>query len=662
MSLVLLSPRWRPFPIVKPAGPHLLINCLWSVRLSAQAYYAPIRYAYTRAATEGGKTYKLRRIQFARPQQASSEFYSYTPLRRPGSNIRLIEILPGDGVYILCKLHIADLDNITSFAIDGKPRTYEALSYTWDHQTLAKTVICDGKVLYVAQNIYDALHTLRRPTSSRIFWIDAICINQSDTDERSHQVGLMRFIYNRATLVTSWLGKEDEYTAPAINLIDRIVKNHVSADVSLKAHPSAIWDNRMMDKMDLPHFPSFEWEALAQLFKQAYFRRIWVVQEMVVASKAVVRCGFMTIRWDYVEYIAQSLLSTGWVRALKQVYGSEVTPQFAQTISNCKGSFSELRGGQGIPLSLLLSATRRFQATDPKDKVIALVGLADHRSLGVSASTILNYSKPVANLYTEITGYLIHNERSLNLLSSVEDISDRRVAGLPSWVPDYSVRQHPTILGTSIRVAHLNFHAAGDTSVSVRWPPSSRVLFVDGFCYDDAEIVSTDSLEQHSDDKHVIRQWLQIAEPLIRRGVIGIDEFWMTIIGNQRTDIYPASEQYGTHLERYVSHATTARQGSLGAKDARDHSTTANSLFSQAALGYLAPCRKFFTTKGGCIGLGPRSMRPEDLVCILSGGRVPFVLREEGNYHRLVGESYVLGLMDGQAVKNKTMFREFRLH
>ena len=417
-----------------------------------------------------------------------------------------------------------------------------------------------------------------------------------------------------------------------------------------------------MDAMKLPHFPSYEWEALARLFERAYFRRIWIVQELVVSSMAVVRCGHQTIRWEHVEYIARSLLSTGWVGALKQIYGVNVTPNFVQTISNCRASFNEVKGGRGIPLSLLLSATRRFQATDVRDKIIAVVGLAGSPAVGMPVSRILDYERPVAQLYREVTGYLIQSQRSLTLLSSVEDFSYRRFHELPSWVPDYSVWQRHTVLGAGIRVSHLNFRAAGHKPFSARWTEGSDFLAVDGFCQDKIGVVSEESLEHNTQSTAIISQWLQIAEPLIRNGALGIDGFWQTLIGDQGRHIYPAPEQYGTHFENYLAHATARKAGYPGVPRSQEILTVsekANPLLQQAALGYVAPYRKFFTTKKGTIGLGPRSMRPGDLVCILSGGRVPFIVRVEGPYFRLIGESYVYGLMEGEAVKDGIEIQEF---
>ncbi len=608
--------------------------------------------------------YRLLQVQLRRHSQQSSERYSYNQLPKDGSKIRLIELLGGDNPQIHCRMHVVDLEDTRSLPSNGRCGKYEALSYTWQNQTLSDYVICNGKVLYVTQILYDALRTLRRVTTSRLLWIDQLCINQEDVTERNCQVRLMRLIYNRADLVIAWLGPEDEYTAAAFQLIQTIFTKHVSPDVSLDAEPEAIWDKQQMDAMGLPHFPSFAWEALARLFERPYFRRTWVVQEVVVASDIIIRCGSFTISWEYVEYIARSLLATGWIRALKKVYGSNCIPNYVQTISNIKASFSELKGGPGIPLSLLLNASRRFGATDPRDKAIALVGLADYQSLGSSATAVLDYSKSVEDLYTEVTGHLIKRERSLNLLSSVEDIVDRVSMHLPSWVPNYSIWQRHTILGSSIRVPHLNFHAAGNSPVVARWQTGSRVLELDGIFYDTIEIVSTNSLDRQTEDQNVVLEWLYLTEPLIRRG-FKIEGFWRALIGERKKGDFPGPEQYGTPFEGYLAHARTHQQGYTQTLDTRrrqDSSSITNPLVKQATLGYVAPHRKFFTTTKGLIGLGPRSMRAGDIICIMSGGRVPYVLRDERNHHRLIGEAYVHGLMEGQAVDVNTKFHRIRIH
>ena len=628
---------------------------------TSRAYFShdpPAKHSHERSC------YRLRQVQLRRHSQQSSERYSYDQLPKDGSKIRLIELLGEDDPQIHCKMHVVDLEDTRSSTNSGRRGGYEALSYTWQSQTLSDYIICNGKVLYVTQTLYEALRTLRRATTSRLLWIDQLCINQEDVTERNCQVRLMRLIYNRADLVIAWLGLEDEYTAAAFQLVHIIFTKHVSPDVSLDAEPEAIWDKQQMNAMGLPHFPSFPWEALARLFERPYFRRTWVVQEVVVASDIIIRCGSFALSWEYVEYIARSLLATGWIRALKKVYGSNCIPNYVQTISNIKASFSEIKGGPGVPLSLLLNASRRFGATDPRDKAIALVGLADQRSLGSSATAVLDYSKSVEDLYTEVTGHLIKREKSLNLLSSVEDIVDRIYMSLPSWVPNYSIWQRHTILGSSIRVSHLNFHAAGNSQVMARWQTGSRVLELDGICYDTIENVSTSSLDRQTEDEDVILEWLHLTEPLIRRG-FRIEGFWRALIGERKKGDFPGPEQYGTPFDSYLAHAISHQHGHTQILDTRrrqDPSGITNPLVKQATLGYVAPNRKFFTTTKDLIGLGPRSMSKGDVICIMSGGRVPYVLREEGDHHRLIGEAYVHGLMEGQAVDANTRFHRIRIH
>ena len=115
---------------------------------------------------------KLRQVQLRRHSQQSFERYSYNQLPKDGSKIRLIELLGGDDPQIRCKMHVVDLEDTRSFPSNGRRGKYEALSYTWQSQTLSDYVICNGKLLSVMPALYEALRTLRRATASRLLWID----------------------------------------------------------------------------------------------------------------------------------------------------------------------------------------------------------------------------------------------------------------------------------------------------------------------------------------------------------------------------------------------------------------------------------------------------------------------------------------------------------
>ena len=147
-------------------------------------------------------------------------------------------------------------------------------------------------------NLYHALQKLRsfnRQTPSlngavmqkkTHIWIDAICINQYNLDEQIAPVAMMENIYKGAQLVICWLGKEDRYTGPALHLINhlaRIPKEQYNLHRSLgSARPGT---------------SQKDWEALVAFFRRPYFRRAWIVQELILAPCVIVFCGSYEISW-----------------------------------------------------------------------------------------------------------------------------------------------------------------------------------------------------------------------------------------------------------------------------------------------------------------------------------------------------------------------------
>ncbi|KAI0417841.1 heterokaryon incompatibility protein-domain-containing protein [Xylaria grammica] len=133
--------------------------------------------------------------------------YFYLSLRAANGStkIRVLHLLPGSGRdRIACRLEVQDLDH----GID------KALSYVWGKRQDPKPIWVDGQLFQITGNLYEILLNLRRPSTSRVLWIDAICINQSDLEEKLHQVRLMGEIYSNARIVTIWLSGQ----TPGVNL------------------------------------------------------------------------------------------------------------------------------------------------------------------------------------------------------------------------------------------------------------------------------------------------------------------------------------------------------------------------------------------------------------------------------------------------------------
>ena len=617
------------------------------------------RQNHVQAKPQGDQERRLL-VEYFQPPDIPWDYYTYNALPEKTSLIRLVELLPGGTIdQIRCRIHHVDLDNLPRSPSSSIQRiTYEALSYTWDSQLFYQFVWCDGKVLPVTQNLHDALKRIRQPGSSILLWVDAICINQMDVAERNHQLGLMRQIFNRAHQVIAWLGEEDTDTKSAFALVERI--SAVTTNVTPEAVRDNFWTPQFMENVGLPRLPSAQWYILSKLFGRPYFKRIWIIQELVVSTNVIARYGSLTIRWEHIERVGRLLLATGWREAFNiRSRTSPRAPVFQKTISNIKRSFKKPQRGRGMTLSLLLCITRRFLATDPRDKVIALIGLANNVNVHNGKSVLPNYSKSTAELYRDVTGFSIVQERSLALLSNVEDISDRQISNLPSWVPDYSVWRSELVFGYPI--SRIQYGAAGASETAVRWTTGSCILAVEGFQYDKVEGVSSSAFDDTQRHKEIVLEWLNMAEPLLRRKTLGIDAFWRTLLGDCDRDTHPCPKHWAGHFASYLLLVEGQKTSAFWPTTTEADIAIGNASVFQASLEYVAWRRKFFTTQNGHIGLGPLSMKRGDSVCILKGGQIPFLLRKDGIHHCLIGESYVYGLMKGEAMHQNIKMEEFLL-
>jgi hypothetical protein len=162
-----------------------------------------------------------------------------------GSSIRILTILPGGWDEPLkCTLHECPLKDY---------QAYTALSYTWqngDDPDPLVQIVCNKSQLEISSNLHSALRQLRQESSHVRIWVDFICINQKDIDERTCQVGIMKEIYARSTDVFIWLGESGpddhlgELVSPQLTLEERLDLYRWYGDASdypkLKAYMSRI--------------------------------------------------------------------------------------------------------------------------------------------------------------------------------------------------------------------------------------------------------------------------------------------------------------------------------------------------------------------------------------------------------------------------------------
>lgn len=177
--------------------------------------------------------------------------YSYSSLPASGEDIRLLRLLPSEdeAAPLHCELRDYSLRRST-------PRThlYEAISYVWGdpHNTLP--IYVDKKQFQVTVNLHAALLCLRDHSFERILWVDAICINQNNNEERRQQVQFMARIYNSASRVVVWLGEEIEEIEGALE------------DIQVASNEEPGKNSKEVVKK----------EHIIKLLKNPWFQRIWV--------------------------------------------------------------------------------------------------------------------------------------------------------------------------------------------------------------------------------------------------------------------------------------------------------------------------------------------------------------------------------------------------
>jgi hypothetical protein len=184
---------------------------------------------------------------------ASHNGYVYSRMTSPTA-VRYLKLLPGTGGDAIdCEIFEAGTE-------DQLP--YTALSYAWGLQKNLQKISCSGtRSLEVTPNLYQALRHIRHPTESRTFWIDALCVDQKDIQERNQQVAQMKHIYSQSQKLVIWLG--DSGSEAACDLITRL-----ATLVEDPEHPGAFQPQ--------PWIQGQHWKALSDLLTVEWFRRMWV--------------------------------------------------------------------------------------------------------------------------------------------------------------------------------------------------------------------------------------------------------------------------------------------------------------------------------------------------------------------------------------------------
>ncbi|KAM0719387.1 hypothetical protein Q7P37_005292 [Cladosporium fusiforme] len=374
-------------------------------------------------------------------QDWSKALYGPLPLSGTQLRTRFLRILKGrQGDALKCKL-------FTSTLVSTK---YEALSYTWGTDARNIPLSVNGIAVGVTQNLLSALFAMRQPTSSRVIWVDAICINQEDIRERSHQVQQMGDIYRCAHRVILWIGEASDDCKVLFRLIQMPPSDHLtylSQDLGeldsllgLQCLSNPRFGGQLLNHEKLSFLRRNMGKMVDDLIGRRYWTRVWIVQEIARAkSNPLVLCGDESIDWSKLAEYASKTSGMQQINLLQAIRVRVRTPPRLRFSGNRVPRPSVVRASYEDDLFYFLDRTRDFDATDPRDKIFALLNMT--RGLSAQVATA-DYEQPVESVFIDLARTAMSRSLSLDITSYKSSANPSELtsgaSNLPSWVPDFS--------------------------------------------------------------------------------------------------------------------------------------------------------------------------------------------------------------------------------
>ena len=519
-------------------------------------------------------------------------YFKYTQL--PKRWIRLLKIY--DSLMANPPRHASELQQSIHISFENHEISscppYIALSYTWGEPTQivdptlriftkesrCYPVFCQGHLLRVTHNLRDALRRLRmKQQESKInpelyststlktwadlskgrpelYWIDALCINQDNMDERSAQVALMGSIYKQATACLVWLGEKDDFTGIAMSTAVKLW-NELRNREKLSTHLSVVESGRILQAKirELLDLPQPQLQALAILFSRTWFSRLWIIQEVVLSPIVWAQCGPFFVDFECLMHLGGSLMATRAfkTRAAEQVvalkrlgldvlapgaYSYTQTPMLLAQLAETRAKLLQGKKSDFMEIARLVGANK---TTEPRDRIYGILDITAEFDTQSGQTPIVtpDYSHPVDRIFTEAVIAVSRRRNDLSFLLLVCDQRWKIVPGLPSWCPDFSCCKS----GLPARIGYEPLKHTSPFKKSFHRQPDiefiNKLLLVDGILYD----VITRTSRRDSQDLSIqpIGGLLELAFHLGIDLAESLDALWRVILMDELNMLTP---------------------------------------------------------------------------------------------------------------------------
>jgi hypothetical protein len=279
--------------------------------------------------------------------------------------------------------------------------------------------------LSITRNLDIALRHLRSRSEPRSIWVDAICINQKDNQEKSEQVASMFAIYDLARRVLMWLGPAENESDDALALL-RSLGAEVDVDWDgqcLRPSPHCTSENWADQTITLP-FLDGELIPAWSLLQRPYFRRAWIRQEARHAKEAIIYCGSGTIEWaDFRTAVACIIYNPIAAAALGGRDERELFVNCIQTVYDLCRLYR-----QNLFFFNLCHTQRVVECQDDRDRIYSILSLLDEPDFSMGIKP--DYSLSAAAVYINVANLILIKQLSLSFLDKCNGATNS--SSLPS--------------------------------------------------------------------------------------------------------------------------------------------------------------------------------------------------------------------------------------
>ncbi|KAL8950149.1 MAG: hypothetical protein Q9222_003803 [Ikaeria aurantiellina] len=374
----------------------------------------------------------------------------YSAINSLEGEIRLLRVKKG-----LFRSDVVECELITTKS--GQCPEFQALSYCCGPGPKTDIVLCKGKKLYIQSSLSAALKTFResQKLKGQLLWTDGVSINQANKVEVGEQIPLMRRIYTEATGVFVHLGLAERQMSLGLDLMCRM--NILQRHLKNPEESGAI----SLGEAKIPGGGRC-WSEYHSLFLSPWISRTWILQEIALSQKATLGIGRYVTDWAVFEGSFHFIREQGLIESMffaKEGVNYTINQQQPESRLFCNsqrvGSFGlteglasgllnfirlqEIREISRSPnkssLLQVLRATRNFKVTDPRDKVLAVLGIL--KEIPAQLKDVSDYRLNTADIYHRTALYLCENSFLPDIWAHTG--LQRRVGhiNMPSWVPDW---------------------------------------------------------------------------------------------------------------------------------------------------------------------------------------------------------------------------------